>query len=255
MHSAHNQGTEIPDPVGLQWLGDIVRRNLDANARGGVFTHGDREWDWTEFDARVRRAATGIRSDLLKRGEKIAVLHRNHPMHFELLFAASNMGLVCTFIDWRLSPEEVLVALNDAEARLLFIGEEFLDLHDSISPELDTVISTITVGGPEDEYEEWLETHETHEALLRAAREVAASSSNGEVPVLRVYSSKGRQGPSKGEYTHRRLLAEAAELQRVKRLGRDDSDVVAETLTRREATVRVLAAMSAGAVTTLVREI
>lgn len=255
MHSVHNQGTEIPDPVDFHWIGDIVRFNLDENAHGGVFTHGDRQWDWTDFDARVRRAATGIRSDLLKRGERIAVLGRNQPMHLELLFAASNMGLICTFVDWRLSPDDILCALNDAEARLLFIDDEFLEMHDRISPELETVVSTITAGGPEDEYEAWLETHETHEALLRAAREVAASSSHGEVPVLRLYSSKGSRGPSKGEYTHRRLLTECSEVLRNKRIGRDDHDVVSETLTRHETMARVLASMTAGAVTTLVREI
>lgn len=254
MHSPRNQGTDTPDPVGFHWLGDIVRLNLDGNARGGVFTHGDREWDWTDFDARVRRAATGIRSDLLRRGEKIAVLAHNQPAHFELLFAASNMGLVCSFVDWRLTPEEIAVALNDCQARLLFVGDEFLELQERLSPDLGSVMSTITIGGPEDEYEEWVETHETHEALMSGAREVAASAVAGEVPVLRVYSSKGRQGPSKGEYTHRRLLDEASELLRTKHFARGDVDVVSETLTRRATTVRVLAAMTAGAVTTLVHE-
>lgn len=254
MHSAHNQGTEIPDPVGFHWLGDIVRFNLDENARGGVFAHGDHELDWTDFDARVRRAATGIRSDRLQRGSRIAVLGRNSPKHLELLFACSNMGLVCAFVDWRLAPDEIACALNDSEARLLFVDDEFLELQEDLSPELETVVSTVTVGGPEDEYEEWLETHETHEALMSASREIAASSGHGEVPVLRVYSAKGRRGPSKGEYTHRRLLTDCSDALRAKWIGRDETVVVSETLTRREATVKVLAAMTAGGVTTFIRE-
>lgn len=233
-------------------LGDIVRVNLDENAHGSVLAYGDQEWDWTEFDARVRKCVTGIRSDRLQRGQRVAVLARNHPVHVETLFAASNMGLVCTWLDWRLDRARLVHALNEAEARILFVGEEFVDLIDGAMMEIASVVSTITVGGREDEYEEWLETHETHEALLRAARELAAVS--GDDPVLRLYSSTGKKGPTRGEYTHRALLASASETLRRKSLARGDVEALDAPVTVHEAAVRVLANMSAGAATVLVRE-
>jgi acyl-CoA synthetase (AMP-forming)/AMP-acid ligase II len=248
------QSPESSDPVEFGWIGDIVRLNLDENARGRVFVHEGEERDWTEFDARIRHAATGIRSDLLKRGQHIAVLARNHPVHFEALFAAANMGLVCTFVDWRLQPQQIARALNESEARILFVSDEFLELVEDSMMEISSVVSTITVGGSEDEYEEWLETHETHEALLRAAREVAASSGRGEEPVLRLYSSTGKKGPTRGEYTHRALLASASETLRRKSLSRGDIEALDSPVTVHEAVVRALANMSAGAATVLVRE-
>ena len=238
----------------FHWIGDIVRLNLDENARGTAFTYGDREWNWTDFDARIRHAQTGIRSDLLKPGQRIAVLERNHPVHFEALFAAANIGLVCVFVDWRLKPEEIVHALNESEAHILFVGHEFEALIDTLRLDLDSVVSTITVGGPEDEYEEWLETHETHEALLKQAREVAAGATRIDEPVLRTYSALGKNGPSRGEYTHRQLLTSCSDLLRRKVIHPEDVDVVSEPLTRHSVTVRVLATMTAGATTTLIRE-
>ena len=238
----------------FHWIGDIVRLNLDENARRAVFTYGDREWDWTEFDARVRHAATGIRSDLLKPGQRIAVLERNHVVHLEALFAASNMGLVCSFVDWRLKPEEIVRALNESEARILFLGHEFEELQDRIRLDLESVVSTITIGGPEDEYEEWLETHETHESLMRAAREVATSATRIDEPVLRTYSALGKNGPTRGEYTHRDLLTSCSDLLRRKAIHQGDVTVVDEPLSRHSVAVRVLATMTAGATTTLMRE-
>ena len=238
----------------FHWLGDIVRVNLDENARGPVLAYGAEEWDWTRFDARIRKCVTGIRSDRLQPGERVAVLARNHPVHFETLFAASNMGLVCTWLDWRLDRARVVHALNEAEARILFVGEEFVELVEDSMLEISSVVSTITVGGREDEYEEWLETHETHEALMRAAREVAASSGRGDEPVLRLYSSIGKKGPTRGEYTHRALLASAAETLRRKSLSRGDVEALDAPVTVHESAVRVLANMSAGAATVLVRE-
>lgn len=248
------QSAETRDPVEFHWLGDIVRVNLDENARGSVLAYGDEEWDWTGFDARIRKCVTGIRSDRLQRGQRVAVLARNHPVHFETLFAASNMGLVCTWLDWRLDRPHLVHALNEAEARILFVGDEFVDLIEDSMMEISSVVSTITVGGREDEYEAWLETHETHEALLRAAREVAASSGRGDEPVLRLYSSTGKKGPTRGEYTHRALLASASETLRRKALSRGDVEAVDAPVTVHEAAVRVLANMSAGAETVLVRE-
>jgi acyl-CoA synthetase (AMP-forming)/AMP-acid ligase II len=248
------QSPETRDPVEFHWLGDIVRANLDGNARGTVLAHSEQEWTWTEFDARMRKCVTGIRSDRLQRGQRVAVLARNHPVHLETLFAASNMGLVCTWVDWRLDRAHVVRALNEAEARILFVGEEFVEMVEDCGLELTTVISTITVGGHDDEYEEWLETHETHESLMRAAREVAASSGRMDDPVLRLYSSLGRKGPTRGEYTHRSLLASASETLRRKALGRGDVEAVDGPLTAYETAVRVLANLSAGAATVLVRE-
>lgn len=247
------QSAETRDPVEFHWLGDIVRVNLDENARGSVLAYGAEEWDWTAFDARIRKCVTGIRSDRLQRGQRIAVLARNHPVHLETLFAASNMGLVCTWLDWRLDRAHVVRALNESEARILFVSDEFLEVVEDSMLEISSVVSTITVGGAEDEYEEWLETHETHEALLRAAREVAASSGRGEEPVLRPYSSTGKKGPTRGEYTHSALLASAVETLRRKSLSRGDVEALDAPVTEHEAAVRVLANMSAGAATVLVR--
>ncbi|GAA1951573.1 class I adenylate-forming enzyme family protein [Catenulispora subtropica] len=248
------QSPETRDPVEFHWLGDIVRVNLDENARGTVLAYGGDEWSWTEFDSRMRKCVTGIRSDRLQRGQRVAVLARNHPVHIETLFAASNMGLVCTWIDWRLDRAHVIRALNESEARILFVGDEFVGEVEDYGLELATVISTITVGGHEDEYEEWLETHETHESLMSSAREVAASTGRLDDPVLRLYSSLGKKGPTRGEYTHRALLASASQTLRRKSLSRGDIEAIDGPMTLHESAVRVLANMSAGAGTVLVRE-
>lgn len=248
------QSPETRDPVEFHWLGDIVRVNLDGNARGTVLAYGEEDWTWTEFDSRIRKCGTGIRSDRLHRGQRVAVLARNHPVHLETLFAASNMGLVCVWIDWRLDREHVIRALNESEARMLFVGDEFVGAVEDFGLQLTTVISTITVGGPEDEYDEWLETHETHESLMSSAREVAASSGRLDDPVLRLYSSVGKKGPTRGEYTHRSLLTSASDTLRRKSLDRGDIEAVEGALTVHESAVRVLANMSAGAATVLVRE-
>ena len=246
------QRPELPDPADLDSIGEIVRHRLTAEPNAVAVTYGDRDWTWTEFDARVRHFVTGLRSDLLKRGQHIAVLNRNHPSGLEALFASAYMGVVCTFVDPRLSPAGVLRALNEAEARFLFVGYEFEEMLGGISIDLDTVISTITVGGPDDEYEGWLEAHETHEGLLKASRE-RKGSDEGQ-PVARLYSSEGPKGPTRSDFSHRRLLLASSETIRRKAIGPEDVCVVEEPLSSAKVLVRAVSGMAAGAMTTLVHD-
>jgi acyl-CoA synthetase (AMP-forming)/AMP-acid ligase II len=242
----------MADPAGLNWIGEIVRRNLTAAPRDIALVFGDREWHWTEFDARVRHNVTGLRAARVPRGDRVAVLGRNHPATLETLFATANSGTVCTLVDWRLTPKEIVYALNRSEARFLFLGHEFEELYERIGIELDTVVSAITVGGPEDEYEGWLTAHETSEGMIKSARDV--NSNRRDQPVLRVYSASGKNGPTFGEHTHGDLLTACSQRIREKSVRREDVDVVDVPLSQISTTVRVLSGMAAGAVTTLVQE-
>jgi acyl-CoA synthetase (AMP-forming)/AMP-acid ligase II len=59
-----------------------------------------------------------------------------------------------------LAAPEIAYVINDAEAKLLFVGAEFLPLVQRIRDELTTVEKVIVVGGTDDEYEGWLAAHE-----------------------------------------------------------------------------------------------
>jgi hypothetical protein len=142
--------------------------------------------------------------------------------------------------------------LNESEAKFLFLGYELEPEHFGFSIDLDTVVTTIVVGGPDDEYEGWLEAHETHEGMMKSAREIAQHKVDD--AVLRLYYSQGKNGPTRAEHTHRSLLAAASETIRRKAIRPEDVDVIDVSLSRTPSMVRALAGMAAGAVTTLVRE-
>jgi long-chain acyl-CoA synthetase len=89
---------------------------------------------------------------------RIAVLARNGIPVFELTFGAAMRNAVAVQLNWRLAAPEIAQILDDSEASLLVVDEEFLSVVERIEPELRHVRSTVVIGSPSrrQSYESWL---------------------------------------------------------------------------------------------------
>ena len=88
----------------------------DAPA-GGTLTYA-------ELDARASRAGALLKARHVGEGDRIAILCRNRPEFFELLFACARAGAVLVPLNWRMPPAELDMLITDAEPTLLFHGDE-----------------------------------------------------------------------------------------------------------------------------------
>ena len=153
---------------------DLVDLNLGAAPRATAVEYGRHKFTWRELDTRIHHVASGLRAARVQPGERFAVLAHNHPACLETLFAAALTGTTAVIVNWRLPEDEVIALLQEQQVRLLFIGVEFADLLERIRPELDDLTSWVVVGsGPQshgDDYEMWLEMHETGESMYDSAR-------------------------------------------------------------------------------------
>ena len=82
----------------------------------------------------TRLIADGIRPQA-----RVAHLDKISDLFFELLFGVAKANAVMVSVNWRLAPPEVLHIVNDAEAEILFVGEEFFPVIEKIRDELKTV--------------------------------------------------------------------------------------------------------------------
>jgi acyl-CoA synthetase (AMP-forming)/AMP-acid ligase II len=161
----------MPDEPAL--ITELVRRNLGRTPRATAVECGEHRLTWRELDSRIRHAASGLRASMVRPGERFAVLSDNHPACLEALFAAALTGTTAVVLNWRL-PEDVIVdILRRERVTLLFLGAEFGELIERIRPSLDDLDTVVTVGrNPHgsDDYELWLDLHETGEGMYEAAR-------------------------------------------------------------------------------------
>jgi acyl-CoA synthetase (AMP-forming)/AMP-acid ligase II len=158
---------------------------------------------WAELAQRVRRNAVAQRAAGLVPGDRIAVLDLNHPSCLELTLACAQVGTANAVVNFRLAPAEIAYVINDAKARVLFVGPEFAGAVEALRPSLPTLERVIRVGGPEDEYEGWLAAHEPDATVYPA--------DPGHC-FLQLYTSGTTGFPKGAMLTHRGMLAHSRHL-------------------------------------------
>jgi acyl-CoA synthetase (AMP-forming)/AMP-acid ligase II len=109
-------------------IGDIPKRNAKLYPNEIALKYEEREYTFAYFNERVNRLANALFRFRIRKGDRIAVLERNCPEYLELYFGAAKCGNVVVPINPRLSQEEILFLLKDSGARVLFLGEEFVDI-------------------------------------------------------------------------------------------------------------------------------
>jgi acyl-CoA synthetase (AMP-forming)/AMP-acid ligase II len=121
-----------------------------------AFRYGEQSWTWSEFADRVDRNAAGQLAAGMRPGDRVAYLDKNHPACMETAMACLRIGTANAVVNFRLAPDEIRYVINDAQARIVFVGTEFLPVLAKIRDGLPTVERVIVVGGEQDEYEAWL---------------------------------------------------------------------------------------------------
>ena len=171
-------------------LAGIVRDHARQRGDRLMITYGDRTITWSEMDGRSSRVAQGLLAAGLGEQNRVAFVDKNGPEYFEVLFGGGKANVVDVAVNWRLTPGEMAYIINDAEARLLFVGPDFLGHLDEMEGALKTVEKIIVIG-----------THPRHESYAawvarHPADDPARPSAAGDV-AMQLYTS-GTTGLPKG---------------------------------------------------------
>jgi long-chain acyl-CoA synthetase len=157
-------------------LAGIVRRH--AAERGGktAITGGNRVLTYAELHARSSQVARGLQREGVRAQERVALLDKNGPEYFEVLFGGAKLDAVNVAVNWRLQPREMAYIVNDAAARVLFVGEAFAAHLDAMEAELTTVEKIIVLGDhPRHErYAAWLARQEAADPAVASAPDEVA---------------------------------------------------------------------------------
>jgi long-chain acyl-CoA synthetase len=151
-----------PQPGDINCLADISRHWARAHPDRVSLTAGDRTWTYGEIDTEARRVAQGLISLGIGARDRIAYLDKNTPEYFMHLFGGAKVNAVSVAVNWRLAPPEMEYIIEDAEAKMLFVGEEFLGHLEQMS--LPGVAKVVVIGDPGDSgherYADWVTAFE-----------------------------------------------------------------------------------------------
>lgn len=203
-----------------------------------AITFGETRRSWAQLATRVQRVAAGLRAAGLQPGDRVAVLDLNHPSCLELTLACAQIGTANAVVNFRLAAPEIVYVMNDAKARLMFVGPEFTGAVAQLRPQLPNLEQLIHVGGENDEYEPWLAAHAPDARVHPAARSDC---------FVQLYTSGTTGFPKGAMLTHHGMLAHARNVASSQTMGGDSRVQVAMPLFHVGGTSYSLVAWSAGA--------
>ena len=83
------------------------------------------------------------------------MLHVNCNQYIETYFAAAKLGAIFVPLNFRAKADELAYMIGNAEVKVLFVGNRYLDIVNSISPQLPRVKECISIdGGRKPAYED-----------------------------------------------------------------------------------------------------
>jgi fatty-acyl-CoA synthase len=104
---------------------------------------GDRRFTYAQFAERARHLAGALRQAGVKAGDRVAFLSLNCHRLLEAYYGVLEAGAVLLPLNIRLAPDELAYILNDANAKVLFLEKDFLEVVDSFRQSVSTVQSFI----------------------------------------------------------------------------------------------------------------
>lgn len=189
-------GAETIAPM-MMSLGDVPRIHARLRPHAVAISFDDRKTTYGELDKASSQVANGLAALGLAARDRVAFLDKNTDRFFEIWLGVAKLNGVIVPINARLAPPEIEYVINDAEAKVLFIGEPFLKALAGVRGRLRGVEKIVVVGP---EYDAWRDEQE--------ARDVSRSSSPDDV-CMQLYTS-GTTGHPKGvQLTNRNILSGA----------------------------------------------
>jgi len=101
--------------------------------------YNNRSYTYKEFSNRVNKLAGALKSQGIKKGDKVGFLVPNIPEMLEGHFGPLKIGAVLVAINTRLSGREISYILNHSEAKVLVFDSEYGDIIEKIKPELSNI--------------------------------------------------------------------------------------------------------------------
>lgn len=177
---------------------DIVRVWSQRKPDAAAIRFGSQVIPWIDLERRSSQAAQALRAAGVGDQQRVAFLEKNSVEYFEVLFACSKLNAVDVSVNWRLAPPEIEYTVNDAQAQVLIVGQDFFAAIESIEANLSTVTTIVAIGEHPrwPSYEDWIGAHDAVDPDVPSSMEAIA---------FQLYTS-GTTGLPKGVMTANRNL-------------------------------------------------
>jgi acyl-CoA synthetase (AMP-forming)/AMP-acid ligase II len=126
---------------------DILAGHAARTPDRPALIEGDRRLTWREFVERRNRVANALHDLDIRPGQRVIVYAANSLENIVASAATRAAGAIPVPMNHRLTDEEVLYILDDADAAAVFVSEAFLPLVERVRGSAATVRHWVVIGG------------------------------------------------------------------------------------------------------------
>ena len=140
----------------MQCLADIARIRAAEQPEKPAIICDERTLTYAELEAEANRVAMALVAASVGSQDRVGFIGKNVAEYFTLLFGAAKVNAVTVAVNWRLAPPEMAYILDDAQAKVVLVEEEFVGHIDQISLAADPLVVVVGSGGDRTSYEDWI---------------------------------------------------------------------------------------------------
>ena len=100
---------------------------------------------FAQTNERVNRLSNALAKLGIEKGDRVAILQVNCTQYVESYYATAKLGAIFVPLNFRSKQDELSYMLDNAEAKLLLVGDRYLDITRAILPQLPSVKQCISI--------------------------------------------------------------------------------------------------------------
>ncbi len=188
---------------------NLLERSFSWSPKQEIVYRDTFRYTYEDFFKRVRKLASLYKMLGVKEGDVIGVMDWDSHRYLEHYYAVPMMGAVLHTINIRLSPEQMLYTINDAEDKVLVVHQDFIPFLKAMEKHIKTVKSIILIreGDSSEDYNSDLVVGEYEELMSQAEDDFEFDDTLDENTIATLFYTTGTTGNPKGVYfTHRQLV-------------------------------------------------
>lgn len=112
-----------------------------------IISFEGKHYSFALLNERSNRLANALAGLGVQSGDRIGMLDVNCNQHIEAYFATAKLGAIFVPINFRAKADEVSYMLGNAEVKMLFSGNRYIKMLDTILPKLSFIENCVTTDG------------------------------------------------------------------------------------------------------------
>ena len=141
---------------------DVIDLGAAALGDRDMVVLGDDRVSWNDMQGRAGQVANALVADGVGSQDRVAFIDKNSIEFFELAFGAAYVNAVTVAVNWRLAPPEMAYIINDSQAKVLIVHEEFAGHLATFEADLVHTTRIVVIGSHDSHasYDAWRDAHD-----------------------------------------------------------------------------------------------